>query len=109
MYLRIPGWWVCPLLYPGGGYARCYTRVVGVYPMVYPCGGSVPYGIPGWYASLLYTGGMPPYCTPWYTLPIPPWVHLIPLMHPGPAHPAAHGVRVCREEALGSEKEVSPG
>ena len=57
---------------------------------------------PGWYASLLHPGGMPPYYTLGvylllYTLGTP-----IPLMHLGPAHPAAHAGRLRDDEALGS-------
>jgi len=34
--------------------------------------------------------------------PIPPWVYHAPHPHLGPAHPAAHGVPLPDDEALGS-------
>ena len=74
---------VCTSGYPGGGYARCYTRVVGM-PAVIP----VWWECTLWYTRvvgvypMVYPGGMPPYCTQVVCLPT---VHrgTPSLYHPG--------------------------
>jgi len=69
-----------------------YTPVgmVGEYLLVY-MPGWVWWVLPGIYARV----GMVGIPLPYYTRTIPPWVYHPPALHPGPAHPAAHGVRVC--------------
>jgi len=49
------------------------------------------------------------YSTPAMPATYTPWVYHGGTLHPGPAHPAAHGGTVSGNEALGSRKEVYHG
>jgi len=83
-------WWE---VYPGwyGGQCTPGGRVVGIPPCV-PLPTMVDPSNPSWYT---------PPCHPGYTTGYTP--------HPGPAHPAAHGVPLSRDEALGSTWEKPVG
>ena len=86
-------------------YTPGYGRVVppGIHPWVY--GGYTPLGI--W---RVYTPGYMAGIHPWkYTAPYTPWVYHGTTLHPGPAHPAAHGVLLPDNEALGSEGDIPLG